>query len=59
MSQFTCKKCGDEFTPSAETKELFFEGFIAKPDTCDFCAKFGCGDDCNDYEEYSDADPGL
>jgi hypothetical protein len=59
MNEFTCKHCGDKFTPSKETISLYEEGFIDIPDTCNFCIQYGSGEDCNDYSEYSDADPGL
>lgn len=55
----TCSGCGDEFTISQEDEELYEEGFIDHlSELCYYCSAESEQPDL-DYEQFSDADPGL
>lgn len=53
-----CFHCGDEFPISKSTEIDWAEGWIDLPDECPDCLA-NIADSANNYEEYSDADPGL
>lgn len=55
--RFRCIHCGDRFDLSPEENESFSEGYyLNDPDCCDDCAG---NSSYHDFDEYSDADPGL
>ena len=55
--KYKCVKCGNRFCLSPEDEELYSEGYtIGEPDCCDDC--MGDRNDI-DYDDFSDADPGL
>ena len=53
---FHCKHCGIRFDLTSEDNELYNDGLIDKPDQCEKCAREG---EYEEYESFSDADPGL
>lgn len=55
----TCRHCGEDFKASPEETELFEEGYTGKPDLCQECFRFLNSPPDLEYEQYSDADPGL
>jgi hypothetical protein len=57
--RYNCHRCRESFIVSKETLELFEEGYIDEPDTCPDCQIFIDNCESVDFEEYSDADPGL
>lgn len=57
--KFTCRHCGEEFKASREEVELYEEGYCDQPELCDECFRFLNGPPDMEYEQYSDADPGL
>jgi hypothetical protein len=52
-----CKICGDSFKLCKEDEELVSEGYAEMPDECPDCVDMY--QQVEDYQEYSDADPGL
>lgn len=50
-----CRLCGESFHATKEQIELVEIGEIQKPDTCTECL----GEQHQELENYSDADPGL
>ena len=56
---FVCRHCGEDFKPSHEDRELLEEGYTQKPEYCDECFRFLNSPPDFEYEQYSDADPGL
>ncbi len=58
--EIRCRHCGEFFCPCDETLDLIEEGYVDSA-SCNIC------DDCwdlqnfceYDYEQFSDADPGL
>jgi len=55
--RFRCLHCGDMFDLTPEETEIFNEGFFSDdPDCCDNCIE---NVNYQEYDTYSDADPGL
>ena len=55
--RFRCTHCGDRFNLSPEDMANYQEGlYMDDPDCCDACFD---NVSFQDYDEYSDADPGL
>ncbi len=53
-----CKHCGESFEPTKEDQELYEEGYCDRPDCCSDCFTMTENTDF-EYEQHSDADPGL
>ena len=58
--KLTCKNCGDTFKATKYEKELIAEGFITIDDIklCSDCFEVE-NETSFEYEQFSDADPGL
>ena len=56
---YMCRHCGEDFKATSEEMELYEEGFADEPKYCDQCFRFLNSPPDFEYEQYSDADPGL
>jgi hypothetical protein len=56
---FKCRHCGEDFKASKEEMALYQEGYALAPEFCDDCFRFVNSPSDLEYEQYSDADPGL
>ena len=60
MRSFTCKHCGEQFTPDAEEQKNIDDGvYDHLPDCCDECYEMQGELGSDVFDDYSDADPGL
>jgi len=59
--EILCRCCHEFFTPCDDTLDLIAEGFISADsvNTCDDCWEMLKYSECDQYDTYSDADPGL
>lgn len=60
MKRLKCRKCGDNITLTKDTQDLLNEGYLelSAINICDECFDMEHNTDF-EYEQYSDADPGL
>lgn len=58
MEKYTCRHCGEEFSPSKEEIELFENSYTREPDECPKCFDINTNSREEIYD-FSDADPGL